>query len=182
MEQSLFIPPELDFTILNFHNTATDIDINMINGQISSCCPLCQSVSIKVQGRYESTIGDLSVSGKTTKVKIQVRKFFCENKDCVRKIFIERFKGRFERLNELLTAIGLELGGNVAQRIGKLYFVKISASTILRLVIKCHIPAIKSLKIIGVDDWAFKKRLKYGTIIVDLEKNEVIDLFPAGGV
>jgi transposase len=70
------------------------------------------------------------------------------------------------------------LGGNVAQRIGKLCYVKISASTILRLVIKCPIPAIKLPKIIGVDDWAFKKRLKYGTIIVDLEKNEVIDLLP----
>ena len=46
------------------------------------------------------------------------------------------------------------------------------------MVIKCHIPAIKLHKIIGVDDWAFKKRLKYGTIIVDLEKNEVIDLLP----
>jgi transposase len=74
--------------------------------------------------------------------------------------------------------MGLELGGNVAQRIGKLCYVKISASTILRLVIKCPIPAIKLPKIIGVDDWAFKKRLKYGTIIVDLEKNEVIDLLP----
>ena len=57
-------------------------------------------------------------------------------------------------------------------------FVKISASTILRLVIKCPTPAIQLSKIIGEDDWAFKKRLKYGTIIVDLEKNEVIDMLP----
>ena len=70
------------------------------------------------------------------------------------------------------------MGGNVAQRIGKLCYVKISASTILRLVIKCPIPIIELPKIIGVGDWAFKKRLKYGTIIVDLEKNEVINLLP----
>ena len=130
-------------------------------------------------------IGDLPVSGKIAKLKLQVRKFFCENLDCSRKIFTERFpeqlnsySRRFERLNELITSIGLELGGNVAQRIGKLCYVKISASTILRLVIKCPVPAIKLPKIIGVDDWAFKKRLKYGTIIVDLEKNEVVDLLP----
>jgi hypothetical protein len=66
----------------------------------------------------------------------------------------------------------------VAHRIGKLCYVKISASTILRLVPKCPIPIIQLPKIIGVDDWAFKKRLKYGTIIVDLKKNEVIDLLP----
>ena len=130
-------------------------------------------------------IDDLPVSGKIAKLRLQVRKFFCENLDCSRKIFTERFKEqlnsysrRFERLNELITSIGLELGGNVAQRIGKLCYVKVSASTILRLVIKCPIPSIKLPKIIGVDDCAFKKRLKYGTIIVDLEKNEVIDLLP----
>jgi transposase len=59
-----------------------------------------------------------------------------------------------------------------------LSFVKISASTILRPIIKCPIQAIESPKIIGVDDWAFKKRFDYGTIIVDLEKNKVIDLLP----
>ena len=127
----------------------------------------------------------MPVSGKLAKLKLQVRKFFCENLDCPRKIFTERFKEqlkaysrRFERLNDLISSMGLELGGNVAHRIGKLCYVKISASTILRLVIKCPIPAIQLPKIIGVDDWAFKKRLKYGTIIVDLEKNEVIDLLP----
>ena len=117
-------------------------------------------------------IGDLPVSGKIAKLILQVRKFFCENLDCFRKIFTERFtqqfdsySRRFERLNELITSMGLELGGNVDQRIGKLCYVKISASTILGLVIKCPIPAIKLPKIIGVDDWAFKKRLKYGEIL-----------------
>lgn len=86
-----------------------------------------------------------------------------------------------EDLNEL-SLMGLELGGNVAHRISKLSSVKISASTILRLIVKCPIPAIKLPKIIGVDDLVFKKRLKYGTIIIDLETNEVIDLLPAGGV
>jgi transposase len=99
--------------------------------------------------------------------------------------FSERFKQqlqsyarRFERLNELLSSLGLELGGNLAQRIGILSFVRISASTILRLIIKCPIQAIAPPKIIGVDDWAFKKRFDYGTIIVDLEKNKVIDFLP----
>jgi transposase len=185
MEQSLFLPSELDFTLLKLHNTATNIDFEVCSCQISSCGPLCQTICIKIHSRYLRIIGDLPVSGKIAKLKLQVRKFFCENLDCSRKIFTERFtqqlhsySRRFERLNVLLSSMGLELGGNVAQRIGKLCYVKISASTILRLVVKCPIPAIKLPKIIGVDDWAFKKRLKYGTIIVDLEKNEVIDLLP----
>ena len=185
MKQSLFLPSELDFTLLKFHNTTTNIDFEVCSCQISSCCPLCQTISFKIHSRYARTIDDLPVSGKLAKLKLQVHKFFCENIDCSRKIFTERFKEqlnaysrRFERLNDLISAMGLELGGNVAHRIGKLCYVKISASTILRLVIKCPTPAIQLPKIIGVDDWAFKKRLKYGTIIVDLEKNEVIDLLP----
>ena len=185
MKQSLFLPFELDFTLLKFQNTTTNIDFEVCSCQISSCCPLCQTISFKIHSRYARTIGDLPVSGKLSKLKLQVRKFLCENSDCTRKIFTERFKEqlnaysrRFERLNDLISSIGLELGGNVAHRIGKLCFVKISASTILRLVLKCPIPIIELPKIIGIDDWAFKKRLKYGTIIVDLEKKEVIDLLP----
>jgi len=185
MEQSLFLPAELDFILSNFHYTSSEIKLNVISSQVASQCPICQSISTKVHSRYLRMIGDLPVSGKVATINLQVRKFFCENSVCIRKIFSERFKQqlksyarRFERLNELLSSMGLDLGGNVAHRVGKLCFVRISASTILRLVIKSPIQAIVAPKIIGVDDWAFKKRMKYGTIIVDLEKNKVIELLP----
>jgi transposase len=48
----------------------------------------------------------------------------------------------------------------------------------LRLIQKCKIPIIVAPKVIGVDDWAFKKRCTYGTIIIDLETRQVIDLLP----
>jgi hypothetical protein len=57
--------------------------------------------------KYHRVIGDLPISGKIATINLQVRKFFCENSDCIRKIFSERFKQqlqsyarRFERLNE----------------------------------------------------------------------------------
>ena len=185
MEQSLFLPAELDFILSNFHYTSSEIKLNVISSQVASQCPICQSISTKVHSRYLRMIGDLPVSGKIATINLQVRKFFCENSVCIRKIFSERFKQqlksyarRFERLNELLSSMGLDLGGNVAQRVGKLCFLRISASTILRLIIKCPIQAIVAPKIIGVDDLASKKRMKYGTIIVDLEKNKVIELLP----
>ena len=162
MEQSLFLPSELDFTLVKFNEIATNIDFEVCSCQISSYC-LCHTICTKIHNRYVRMIGDLPVSGKITKLKLQVRKFFCVNLDCSRKIFTERiteqlnlYSRRFERLNDLITSMGIELGGNVAQRIGGLRFVKISASTILRLVIKCPIQDIKLPKIIGVDDWALK--------------------------
>lgn len=185
MEQSLFLPIGLDLTLSHFQHTDTTINLYVASSQVSSQCPVCQEFSSKIHSRYLRIIGDLPISGKIATINLHVRKFFCENSDCVRKIFSERFKNelksyarRFERLNECLSFMGLELGGNLAQRIGTLSFVKISASTILRLIMKCPIQPIALPKIIGVDDWAFKKRFDYGTIIVDLEKNKVIDLLP----
>lgn len=185
MKQSLFLPAELDLSLSNFQHTNTTINLNVVSSQTSSQCPVCQCFSSKVHSRYLRVIGDLPISGKFATINLQVRKFFCENLACVRKIFSERFKQqlksyarRFERLNELLSSMGLELGGNLAQRIGRISFLKISASTILRLTIKCPIQPIELPKNIGVDDWAFKKRFNYGTIIVDLEQNKVIDLLP----
>lgn len=185
MEQSLFLSADRDFILSDFHYTSCEIKLNVISSQVASQCPICQVISTKVHSRYLRMISDLPISGKIATINLHVRKFFCENSDCIRKIFSERFKQqlksyarRFERLNELLSSMGLDLGGNVSHRVGKLCFVRISTSTILRLVIKSPIQTIIASKIIGVDDWAFKKRMKYGTIIVDLEKNKVIELLP----
>ncbi|WP_363349430.1 transposase [Methylocystis echinoides] len=36
----------------------------------------------------------------------------------------------------------------------------------------------ETARVVGVDDWAWRKGSTYGTIIVDLERREVLDLFP----
>ena len=111
MEQSLFLLVELDFILSNFHYTSSEIKLNVISSQVASQCPICQSISTKVHSRYLRMIGDLPVSGKVATVNLQVRKLFCENSTCIRKIFSERFKQqlksyarRFEWLNELLSS------------------------------------------------------------------------------
>lgn len=75
-------------------------------------------------------IGNLLVSSKLAKLKIQVHKFFCENSDYTRKIFTERCKEelkRFERLNELVTSIGRKLGiiWSVSKIVKQIVFSKI---------------------------------------------------------
>lgn len=132
MNQTLFIPNELNFTLLNLNHNATHVYFYVISNQISSHCPLCHSASTKIHSKYVRILGDLPVSGKIVQIKLHVRKFFCENANCTRKIFTERFKHqlnsygrRFERLNEQLSSMGLELGGNVAHRISKLSSIKI---------------------------------------------------------
>ncbi len=55
----------------------------------------------------------------------------------------------------------------------------VSDDTILRTVKRVDVdPAAVPLRVVGVDDWAWKKGQTCGTILVDLERNGVIDLLP----
>lgn len=151
-----------------------------------SVCPICGKSSNRIHSRYSRTLLDLPISGHMAKVKLKARKYFCDNAVCPRKVFTERFDyeirpyyRRMVRSNDLLTRMALELGGNTGAAISRYVGVPVSPTTILRVIKKIEIRS-KTLTsgIIGVDDWAFKKGKTYGTVIVDLERKEVIDLLP----
>lgn len=151
-----------------------------------SLCPQCSKRSKSIHSKYSRTFTDLPVSGKEVKVIIEARKFFCNNVKCQRKIFTERFSHQilphrrcFQRCEEMLQKVGLELGGNKAALMGKVMGYSYSASSILRCIKGIELPvSIVTSGIIGVDDWAYKKGRTYGTIIVDLENRKIIDLLP----
>jgi transposase len=126
------------------------------------------------------------VSGNRSRIRLLSRKYFCDNPACHRKVFTERFEfeikpynRRLIRSNDLLQRIGLELGGNKGSTISRYVGLPVSPATMLRLIGKLEImsKAVTS-GIIGVDDWAFKKGNTYGSIIVDIQRREVIDLLP----
>lgn len=185
MNSDLLLPSTLDLDLHDYEVLPEQVNLKVLSNRSSSICPICGHESNKIHSYYHRSIGDLPAGGRQVIVQLQVGKYFCVNSDCRRKIFTERFATglatygrRFERLNEVLTYCGLESGGNSSTRQVEYFAVKISASTILRLIQKRKIPLIIAPKIIGVDDWAFKKRCTYGTIIIDLENRQVIDLLP----
>lgn len=151
-----------------------------------SLCPKCSKPSRSIHSKYTRSFADLPVSGKEVKVIIEVRKFFCRNAKCQRKIFTERFThqiqphGRcFLRCEEMLQKVGLELGGSKAARMGKVMGYTSSASSILRRLKRIKLPASTMTSgTLGVDDWAYKKGRTCGTIIVDMESRKIVDLLP----
>ena len=123
--------------------------------------------------------------GNQTWLLVKARKFYCINACCTRKVFTERFteyivsrKSKTKRVNEKLLKIALLMGGNGGVRISRLMNIPASSSTLIRLIHQQPLEQNSSPKILGIDDWAFKKRERYGTVIVDLEKRKIIDLLP----
>jgi hypothetical protein len=81
------------------------------------------------------------------------------------------------RLAERLRALGIALGGAAGTRLTPRFGLIASRDTLLRLVRRLSLPGVPPLSAIGVDDWAYRKRQRYGTIVVDLERRRPVALF-----
>ncbi len=134
---------------------------------------------------YQRHLADLPWQGRVVELRVQVRRLRCVNAACPRAIFAERLPGvtlpkarRTVRLREAQTSIGLALGGEPGSRLAGKLAMPVSGDTLLRLVRAAGAEPITPPRVLGVDDWAWRRGQRYGTILCDLEKNRVVDLLP----
>jgi len=148
-------------------------------------CPVCQSRSEKIQSRYTRLVADLPWMGWAVQLQLHTRRFFCTNKDCDRQIFTERLSTvvapsarRTTRLSDVLTLIGFAVGGEAGTRFGCGMGLITSPDTLLRLIHAAQETAHPTPRVVGVDDFSFRRRISFGTILIDLEKRVPVDLLP----
>lgn len=146
-------------------------------------CPLCGRRSKRIHSRYERTLADLPWGTHAVTIRLRVRRLFCRNARCARRIFAERLPEvalprarRTRRLEAGLTALGLALGGSAGVRLGRKLGLTTSRNTLLRRVRQAPVPPAMTPSALGVDDWALRKRATYGTILVDLERRRPVAL------
>lgn len=151
-----------------------------------SGCPGCGAVSQRVHSRYRRILGDLPLSGHPVRLSVWARRFRCDAVLCGRRIFTERFADdvlapwarRTARLDALVHHLGLALGGRPAASFAQRLMLPVSNDTLLRLVRRRGSPAFAPPIVIGIDDWAWRRNQRYGTLICDLERRRLIRLLP----
>lgn len=151
----------------------------------SGVCPDCAHLSLRIHSRYQRKLADLPWSGRIVRLVVQVCRFFCTHPGCPRKTFAEpipdlaeRYARRTTRLKEVLERLGLALGGEPASRLTAILGMACSSDTLLRLL--RHLPdaSIEPPRVVSLDDWAWRRGSRYGTIICDLERHRRLDVLP----
>jgi transposase len=171
-----------------FQLDTIDVDSDGITLEMSSIqgkppCPDCGNTAYRVHSGYRRTLADLPWSDLVARIRLFVRRFFCDQPTCPRTTFTERvpaltvpYARRTRRLATVQRDVAAVLGGAAGARLSATLRMPASRSTLLRLLRQLRLLPAKAPRVIGIDDWAKRKGHSYGTIVVDLETHDPIDL------
>ena len=181
---SALVPP--GFTVDDTACDDTGVHITIHSSSSVARCPSCGGETRRVHSRYRRRLADLPISGRSVRLMIVARRFYCDAVLCGRQIFTERFGAdilapwarRTARLDQLVLHLGLALGGRPAASFAQRLLLPVSNDTLLRVVRRRGAPQFPPPRVVGIDDWAWRRNCRYGTIICDLERRRTIALLP----
>jgi transposase len=183
LRASEFVPP--GFIVEKVVVRAECVKVAITASAASCPCPLCGSLARRVHSRYLRRLLDLPVGGRRTEMVLRARRFFCDASNCRRRVFAERFDGavglnarRTVRLDQVVHCLAIALGGRPAAALSRRLNVRVSNDTLLRIVRRRGAVEIPPPTIVGIDDWAWRRNHRYGTLLCDLERRKTIALLP----
>jgi len=182
MFEQLF-PSECNLQVDRIEVADKRLEIHASTTSASAACPQCGITGNRRHSFYQRYPMDLPCFGYKVRLNLTVQRFLCENKACGRVTFAESFPGlvaykarRTERLSQQQLSVAFELGGEAGRRILAIVSMNSSGDTLLRDILRAPEPVVNTPCVLGIDDWANCKGRDYGTIFVDLETHQPVDL------
>ena len=175
------LPDGLEMTSVS--ETPEEVLVHVTSYRSSSPCPRCSMPSSAIHSSYRRLPKDLPCAGRPIRLLFTVRKFFCRNPDCSRKVFTERLADFIEtssrltkRLRTAVQDIGFATGGKGGEQLGDKLAIPISETTVLSSLYLVPLPEIGQVHVVGVDDWSWRRGKRFGSILVNLETRKIVDL------
>jgi len=175
------LPDGLEMTSVS--ETPEEVLVRVTSHRSSSPCPQCSTPSSAIHSLYRRHPQDLPSIGRPIRLVFTVRKFFCHNPTCFRKVFTERLPDFIEassrltkRLRTAVQDIGFATGGKGGERLGDKLAIPISEATMLWSLFLAPLPEVSKVRVVGVDDWSWRRGKRFGSILVNLETHKIIGL------
>ena len=177
------LPEGLELTSVS--ETKEEVLVRVTSYRQTCVCPLCSTPSSAIHSYYRRHPKDLPCAGRPIRLLLTVKKFFCRQPQCRRKIFVERLPDLIEvssrltrRLRSAVQEIGFATSGKSGERLSCKLGIRISDTTLLWSLFLVPLPSPEKVEVIGIDDWAWRRGQRYGSIIVDLRTHKILDLLP----
>ncbi len=183
MSKTLHLSPLSGIQVVDIARTGAGWIVDA-TGSGRGACPSCGTASTVRHGRYRRSLQDLPTQGASVTIKLAVTRRKCLNQQCARRTFsgcasneIDRNARRTSRVAEVVRLLGHRTGGRPAERLLACFGMVVSDDTVLRcLKGRSATSSATPLRVVGIDDWSWRKGQSYGTIIVDLERRCVVDV------